>query len=177
MLSPMKLPAEGLLGAWCSCITSSTDLTRYGRISSVQVFGQDQAGPNPSPANLLKLHCSRRAVPGEMLSGCSDLQPFRGMSPRLFDGSLAAPGCWGSEAPFNYLTPGRKVWVPVKLNGTAEQARWCCCRLQGSWELQDQKQKYSRFGAGWNLALLLQVVFGNKAVLCCTSHFYLHCSY
>lgn len=117
---------------WCSCITSSTNLTHYGRISSVQVFGQDRAGPNPSPANL-KLHWRRRAVPGEMPSGCSDLQPFIGTSPRQFDGSLAAPGCWGYDAPFKYFTPGRKAWVAVKLNGTAEQAAWCCCRLEGSW--------------------------------------------
>ncbi|KAK4828117.1 hypothetical protein QYF61_023915 [Mycteria americana] len=49
----------------------------------------------------------------------SGLQPFRETSPKLFDHSLAALGCGGYEAPFNYSGLGKKPWVAVKLNGTA----------------------------------------------------------
>lgn len=48
---------------------ANTDLIHYRRISSVRVFGRDHAGSDPASANLLKNHCGRRAVPGEMPSG------------------------------------------------------------------------------------------------------------
>ena len=78
---------------------ANADLIHYRRISSVHVFGRDQAGSNPSSANLLKNHCSRRAVPGEMPSGLFRSQPFRETSPRLLDHSLAALGCGGVMKP------------------------------------------------------------------------------